>query len=69
MITETFRSESHSRVLEEAVQAAILGKGPRWTRDDYEKWLGNYDVRHTYLRAGIELRTSGSREPLVRFSS
>lgn len=64
MITETFRSESDSRVMEEAVQAASLGKGPRWTRDDYEKWLGDYDVGHTYLGAGIELRTLGSREPL-----
>jgi hypothetical protein len=59
MITETFRSESHSRVLEEAVQAASLGKGPRWTRDDYEKWLGDYDVGRTYLRADSELPTFG----------
>lgn len=41
------RGSPHIKMLTEATAAAHLGEGKRYTKEDFEKWMPEYDVSRT----------------------
>ena len=48
------------RFLNEAADAAWYGKGRRFTRGDFDKWLGNYDASSIFPSVSLSHRKSAS---------